>query len=141
MSTLRRPSIIYLWFVVYIRHSRYPKSIRFADSSGASLFLKHERIKSKVDNVGASEIRYPRQSSYDPKPPHPIKDYVQGVVQAFSYKYGYLVKDVKFDDDPEIVYGIAFRVRRFYECNEDGQGCGKLETEGKVVQCDVSRFR
>ena len=100
-----------------------------------------ERLQGKLDDIGASEISYPRQSSNDPKPPHPIADYVQRVAQTFSYKYGYLVKDVKFDDAPEIVYGITFRVRRFYDCNEEGQDCGKLETEGKVVQCDVSRFR
>jgi hypothetical protein len=54
--------------------------------------------------------------------------------------HGYIVK-VSFDDAPEIVYGIAFRVRRIYDCNEPGQDCGKLESEDKVVKCDIPRFR
>ena len=140
-NTPRRSHIICFGIVVYIRHSRYPKSIRFSGSSRTSLFSKHERLQGKLDDIGASEIRYPRQSSYNLKQSHPIKDYAQKVAKTFSYKYGYLVNDVKFDDAPKIVYGIAFRVRRFYDCNEEGQECGKLETEGKVVQCDVSRFR
>ena len=49
---------------------------------------------------------------------------------------------VTFDDAPEIIYGISFRVRRKYACGEkDEVDCDKLEAEGNVVDCDIPRFK
>ena len=56
-------------------------------------------------------------------------------------KYGYSIINDNFGDAPLPVYGIALRVRRHYECNDTEQGCEKLKRSGKVVSCDIARFR
>ena len=48
---------------------------------------------------------------------------------------------VNFDDAPTAVYGVTFRVRRAYMCGEKGMDCDTLEAQGKVVDCEISRFR
>ena len=48
---------------------------------------------------------------------------------------------VMFNDAPKLVYGISFRVRRRYVCGENGIDCLTLEKQGKVVDCDIPRFR
>ena len=48
---------------------------------------------------------------------------------------------VNFDDAPTAVYGVTFRVRRAYMCGEKGMDCDTLEAQGKVVDCEIPRFR
>ena len=48
---------------------------------------------------------------------------------------------VMFNDAPKLVYGISFRVRRRYVCGKNGIDCLTLEKQGKVVDCDIPRFR
>ena len=55
-------------------------------------------------------------------------------------EYSYAPK-TRFDDAPEIVYGTAIRTREIFDCNEPGQDCESLEHYGKVVDCNIARFR
>ena len=68
--------------------------------------------------------------------------YIQKVVSMVSYeiKSG-VIKPTKFDDAPQPVYGIAFRIRKYYSCDELEEGCGEFENSGRVIDCDIPRFR
>ena len=50
---------------------------------------------------------------------------------------------IRFDDAPEIVYGVAVRTKENFDCNKPGvkHHCEHLEHYGKVVDCDIQRFR
>ena len=50
--------------------------------------------------------------------------------------------NITFDDAPKLVFGVSFRIRRVYGCEEsDKLNCDTLEAEGSVVDCDTPRFR
>ena len=67
-----------------------------------------------------------------------IQDYYPSL---YDYATDYQPVKTRFDDAPELVYGIAVRVRRIYECGEKGLDCDQLEAEGKIVDCETPRFR
>ena len=50
-------------------------------------------------------------------------------------------KYVSFDDAPEPIYGMVTRTRKSNDCRYTEEECNKLEREGKVVQCEIPRFR
>ena len=79
---------------------------------------------------------YPQTQSYASLPS--IQDYY---LPLYEYATDYQPVKTRFDDAPELVYGIAFRVRRIYECGEKGLDCDQLEAEGKIVDCEIPRFR
>ena len=78
----------------------------------------------------------PPSNYLPPPPPHypPPNHHQEYTPHAY-------VRTITFHDAPKLVYGISFRVRRAYECDEKGLDCEKLESENKVVECDISRFR
>ena len=47
-------------------------------------------------------------------------------------------KEVRFDDAPEIIYGVSTRTKRNGPCMEN---CEDLVSEGKVVNCPQPRVR
>ena len=55
-------------------------------------------------------------------------------------EYAY-TPETQFDDAPEIIYGTVVRTREFFDCNGQGQDCEDLEQYGKVVDCNIARFR
>ena len=77
--------------------------------------------------------------SFSPYPEH--YEPVRGTSPDQQHANNGYIHNVRFDDAPEPVYGIAFRVRRIYDCNDPGQDRGELESEGKVVECNIPRFR
>ena len=79
---------------------------------------------------------YPRTQNYASPPS--IQDYY---LPLYEHALDYQPVKTRFDDAPELVYGIAFRVRRIYECGEKGLDCDQLEAEGKIVDCETPRFR
>ena len=80
---------------------------------------------------------YPQNLQNFVSPPS-IQDYYPPL---YEYATDYQPVKTRFDDAPELVYGIAFRVRRIYECGEKGLDCDQLEAEGKIVDCETPRFR
>ncbi len=56
-----------------------------------------------------------------------------------SSPYG--LKYVTIHDAPQPQYGISFRTRQWVDCKFIQDECGKLEEDGKVVECQISRFR
>ena len=79
---------------------------------------------------------YPQAQNYVSPPS--IQDHYPPLYEYDTY---YQPVKTRFDDAPELVYGIAFRVRRIYECGEKGLDCDQLEAEGKIVDCETPRFR
>ena len=80
---------------------------------------------------------YPQNLQNYASPPS-VHDYYPPL---YEYDTKYQPVTTRFDDAPELVYGIAFRVRRIYECGEKGLDCDQLEAEGKIVDCETPRFR
>ena len=59
-----------------------------------------------------------------------------------SLNNGLISPNIKFDDAPKLVFGVSFRIRRVYGCEEsDKLNCDTLISQGNVVDCDVPRFR
>ena len=86
---------------------------------------------SPPSSYGAPPYAPPPIDSYGPPPVYEVPD----TTPAPTFL------PVTFDDAPKLVYGIAFRVRRAYTCGEQGIDCEELERQGKVVECDINRFR
>ena len=98
----------------------------------------------------AKDYRKKFRSTYRPKrlmsSPKPPKIYSPpplsyGPPGTYSPPPSYDPPKVNFDDAPTAVYGVTFRVRRAYMCGEKGMDCDTLEAQGKVVDCEIPRFR
>ena len=98
----------------------------------------------------AKDYRKKLRSTYRPKrlmsSPKPPKIYrppplSYGPPGSYSPPPSYDPPKVNFDDAPTAVYGVTFRVRRAYMCGEKGMDCDTLEAQGKVVDCEIPRFR
>ena len=98
----------------------------------------------------AKDYRKKLRSTYRPKrlmsSPKPPKIYSPpplsyGPPGSYSPPPSYDPPKVNFDDAPTAVYGVTFRVRRAYMCGEKGMDCDTLEAQGKVVDCEIPRFR
>ena len=82
-------------------------------------------------------------NAYAPIPPYPHVQPYHAVAQNYHpVQPYYKPKEIKFDDAPEMVYGWVIRTRSFTPCKgEIKKECDRLEREGKVVQCNIPRFR
>ena len=59
-----------------------------------------------------------------------------------KYPYPNQLKKVRFDDAPDPIYGVSLRTRRLFPCDGKlAENCDKLESSGKVVNCNQARFR
>ena len=86
----------------------------------------------------------PISNDYSPPSSYGAPSYVSPPIDSYGPPPVYQAPTflpVTFDDAPKLVYGIAFRVRRAYTCGEQGIDCEELERQGKVVECDINRFR
>ena len=82
------------------------------------------------------------QSNYDSYnyPNSYPSNYVVHVVNHKLYSV-YIQEPVDFNDAPEPVYGVSFRIRQFYDCSDPSQNCDELEKSGQLIDCDIPRFR
>ena len=83
---------------------------------------------------------YQVSSGYAYPPPSNYQQYVSPP-QQYQPRQDYHPPKVNFDDAPEIIYGIAIRLRRDNDCMDSRQECEQLELDGKVFECNISRFR
>ena len=113
----------------------YAKQEKFSDSNDQDNMKNSESNESEELLLNQSEYSSPQE---DKEPSY----YIQKVVSMVSYeiKSG-VIEQINFDDAPQPVYGIAFRIRKYYGCDELEQRCDEFENNGNVIDCDIPRFR
>ena len=122
------------------KNDRPKRNIYYAQNAASPNSNEMNNVENIESNNKAESTNIPQYSSS--KSENTPKYYIQKVLSMVSYeiKSG-LIKQVEFDDAPQPVYGIAFRIRRHYSCDELEQGCGEFEDKGNVIDCDLPRFR
>ena len=103
--------------------------------------LKNPTIDTQQSKPTPRTPRTPQTYSYAASP-----DFCKICKDQVLYPFGYTRRcakctyynEVRFDDAPEIIYGVSTRTRRRRPCFEN---CEDLVGEGKVVNCTQPRLR